>query len=148
MDSQTTQGRHRLGFIGAGKLAGSVIRGLLRAKFCRPNEIIASEPNEEARAALAKVGIDVTTENTEVAQAAEVIFIGVKPAVVLPVLGGAQLAGESKRSPDELRAMVVTPGGTTAAGLAAMEKFKTSEGLIAAVKAATERGHEMAKENL
>ncbi|MEY2497892.1 MAG: pyrroline-5-carboxylate reductase [Verrucomicrobiota bacterium] len=274
MDSQTTRKTHRLGFIGAGKLAGSVIRGLMRAKFCSPNEIIASEPNEESRAALAKLGIDVTTENTEVAEGAEVIFVGVKPAVVLPVLrdlggvagnklavslaagvrleamesaanlrfmraltntpsaiccaatalargsrttdddvdaarkifgaigvvvevaeeqidvvtalsgsgpafvytviealsdggkklglerdvaltlaaqtvlGAAQLAIESKLSPEELRAMVVTPGGTTAAGLAAMEKFKTSEGLIAAVEAATKRGQEMAQENL
>ena len=44
--------------------------------------------------------------------------------------------------------MVVTPGGTTAAGLAAMEDFKTPEGLIAAVEAATKRGREMAQENL
>ncbi len=274
MDSQTTQKTHRLGFIGAGKLAGSVIRGLMRAKFCPPNEIIASEPNEEVRTALARVGIDVTTKNTEAAEMAEVIFLGVKPAVVLPVLrdiggvvgnkfaislaagvrldamesaanlrfmraltntpsaicraatalargsrttnedielarkifsaigvvveveeeqidvvtalsgsgpafvytviealadggkklglasdvalalatqtvlGAAQLAGESKLSPEELRAMVVTPGGTTAAGLAVMEKLKTSEGLIAAVEAATKRAREMAQENL
>lgn len=64
------------------------------------------------------------------------------------VLGAAQLAIESKNSPEELIKMVVTPGGTTAAGLAAMEKLKTSEGLIAAVEAATKRGQEMAKENL
>jgi pyrroline-5-carboxylate reductase len=63
-------------------------------------------------------------------------------------LGAAQLAAETGKSPEELRRMVVTPGGTTAAGLAAMEKFKTSEGLIAAVEAATNRGREMAKENL
>ena len=43
--------------------------------------------------------------------------------------------------------MVVTPGGTTAAGLAAMEKLGTSQGLIAAVEAATKRGQEMATEN-
>ena len=43
--------------------------------------------------------------------------------------------------------MVVTPGGTTAAGLAAMEKPGTAEGLIAAVEAATKRGREMAQEN-
>jgi len=42
----------------------------------------------------------------------------------------------------------VTPGGTTAAGLAAMEKLGTSESLIAAIEAATKRGQEMAKENL
>jgi pyrroline-5-carboxylate reductase len=63
------------------------------------------------------------------------------------VLGAAQLAIESKNSPEELINMVVTPGGTTAAGLAAMEKLKTSEGLIAAVEAATKRGQEMAREN-
>jgi len=60
------------------------------------------------------------------------------------VLGAAQLAAETGKSPEELRRMVVTPGGTTAAGLAAMEKLKTAEGLIAAVEAATARAHEMA----
>jgi pyrroline-5-carboxylate reductase len=64
------------------------------------------------------------------------------------VLGAAQLASETKLSPEELRRMVVTPGGTTAAGLAAMNELKTSDGLIAAVEAATKRGREMAQENL
>src|SRR5437763_11511075 len=83
MDSQT----HRLGFIGAGKLAGSVIRGLMRAKFCPPGDIIASEPNEQTRAALQKeTGICLTAENAEVAEKSDVIFIGVKPPMVLPVL--------------------------------------------------------------
>jgi pyrroline-5-carboxylate reductase len=63
------------------------------------------------------------------------------------VLGAAQLAAETNLAPEELRRMVVTPGGTTAAGLAAMEKHKTSRGLIAAVEAATKRGQEMAAEN-
>jgi pyrroline-5-carboxylate reductase len=270
MDSQT----HRLGFIGAGKLAGSVVRGLMRAKFCPPGEIIASEPNEQTRAALQKdTGVATTAENDEVAAKAEVIFIGVKPAMVLPllrelshklqnkllislaggvrisnmektgnarfmraltntpsaicraatgiargsrsttedvdlakqifgavgvvieveeeqidavtalsgsgpafvytviealaaggtkmglpadvalklaaqtVLGAAQLMIESKMSPEELVKMVVTPGGTTAAGLAVMEKLGTSESLIAAIEAATKRGQKMAKEN-
>ena len=35
------------------------------------------------------------------------------------VRGAAQLALESGLSPEELRRMVITPGGTTAAGLAA-----------------------------
>jgi len=83
MDSQT----YRLGFIGAGKLAGSVIRGLLRAKFCPPREIIASEPNDNLRAVLRdEVGISVTAKNAEVAERAQIILIGVKPAVVLPVI--------------------------------------------------------------
>ena len=62
------------------------------------------------------------------------------------VLGAAQLASETGLSPEDLRRMVVTPGGTTAAGLAAMEKLNGSEAISAAVAAATERGREMAKE--
>jgi pyrroline-5-carboxylate reductase len=274
MDSQTKRAPYRLGFLGAGKLAGSVIRGLLRAKFCSANEIIASEPNESARQTLRdELGIAVTTENADAARQADVLLLGVKPAIVLTVLreissiatnkmvislaagvrlqameaatqtrimraltntpsaicqaataitpgtrttaedvttaknifnaigvvvavkeeeidvvtalsgsgpafaytviealskggvkmglpddvalrlatqtvlGAAQLAAETKMSPEELRRMVVTPGGTTAAGLAVMEKLGVTEGLIAAVEAATKRGQEMAKEN-
>jgi len=270
MDSQTYQ----LGFIGAGKLAGSVIRGLVLSGFCSPSKIIASEPNEHVRDALVNdTAVTVTAENSEAAKQAEILFIGVKPGMVLPVvrelrenlrnkpvislaagirfesmekaaharwmraltntpsaicraatalakgpratqedielvhkifeavgvvvrvdeahidavtalagsgpafvytviealaagaetcglpaevaatlaaqtvLGAAELALQTKMSPEELRKMVVTPGGTTAAGLAEMDRHRTAEGLIAAVIAATKRGQEMAKEN-
>jgi pyrroline-5-carboxylate reductase len=62
------------------------------------------------------------------------------------VLGAAQLAAETGKSPEELRRMVVTPGGTTAAGLAAIKELRGSEAISAAVEAATKRGREMAKE--
>jgi len=265
---------YQLGFIGAGKLAGSVIRGLMRAKFCPPGAIIASEPNEQTRTTLKnETGVAVAMNNAEVVDKAEAIFIAVKPPMVVPVLaelkdqlqnklvislaggvrissmekvcdarimraltntpsaicraatgitrgsrptkddvdlvrkifgeigvvveineqqidivtalsgsgpafiytvvealaaggtklglanevamelaiqtarGAAEIMLESKMSPEELRRMVVTPGGTTAAGLALMEKLGTSESLIAAVETATKRSQEMAKEN-
>jgi len=274
MDSQTSAAPYRLGFIGGGKLAGSVIRGLVRAKYCAPGSILVSEPNEATRRILEhELGVSGTAENGEVAEKSEAIFVGVKPGVVLPVLtelapilerklvvslaagvriaslektsaahfmramtntpsaicraatalargtrtskselsavreifgaigavveiaeaqidavtalagsgpafvysvieamahggekmglapdaalklatqtvlGAAQLASETKLSPEELRKMVVTPGGTTAAGLAAMEKLKTADGLIAAIEAAVKRSEEMAREN-
>jgi len=274
MDSQTSAAPYRLGFIGGGKLAGSVIRGLVRAKYCAPGSILVSEPNEATRRILEhELGVGGTAENGEVAEKSEAIFVGVKPGVVLPVLtelapilerklvvslaagvriaslektsaahfmramtntpsaicraatalargtrtskselsavreifgaigavveiaeaqidavtalagsgpafiysvieamahggekmglapdaalklatqtvlGAAQLASETKLSPEELRKMVVTPGGTTAAGLAAMEKLKTADGLIAAIEAAVKRSEEMAREN-
>ena len=260
-----------LGFIGAGKLAGSVIRGLLRMKFCAPEQIIASQPIDELRAELAReTGVTVTADNLDVVRAADAIFLGLKPTVILPViteladkvrgklivslaagirlpsmealadarflrvmtntpsaigrgatalapgsrstdadiarvteifraigivvrltdneidavtalagsgpafvytviealaaggektglpadialtlatqtvLGAAQLTAESNLSPEELCHMVITPGGTTAAGLEAMKKHGTSEGLIEAVAAAAARGAEMA----
>jgi pyrroline-5-carboxylate reductase len=59
------------------------------------------------------------------------------------VRGAAQLALESKLTPEELRQMVITPGGTTAAGLAEMERRDTAAGLRAAVEIAAARGREM-----
>jgi pyrroline-5-carboxylate reductase len=59
------------------------------------------------------------------------------------VRGAAQLARESGLSPEELRRMVITPGGTTAAGLAEMDRRGTMAGLAAAVEAASARGREM-----
>jgi pyrroline-5-carboxylate reductase len=265
---------YRLGFIGAGKLAGSVIRGLVRSGFCAANEIVANEPAEAARNSLAKdLAIDFVGSNAEVAQAVDTIFVAVKPGVVLPalrdissdlanklvislaagvrlpameesaparvmrvltntpatvcraasaivqgarstsadvdtvrkifgvigavvevteeqidavtalsgsgpafvytvieglakggervglppetaltlatqtVLGAGQLALESKLSPEDLRRMVVTPGGTTAAGLKVMDEMRTIDGLVRAVEAARKRAEEMAREN-
>jgi pyrroline-5-carboxylate reductase len=269
MSLQSNDRRYRLGFIGGGKLAGSVMRGLVRAKFCAPAEIILSEPQEVARTALREtLGISVAGENAEVAEHAEVILIGVKPGVVLDVVAGiaatrdklvislaagvrvasmeergkarfmramtntpaavcqaataiargarttnedferarriflsvgtivevneaqidpvtalagsgpafvytviealaaggtncglppevslglatqtvrgaAQLALESGLSPEELRRLVITPGGTTAAGLATMDKLETAAGLAAAVEAANARAKEL-----
>src|ERR1041385_6306278 len=59
----------------------------MRANFCAPEKIIASEPNEQTRAALEKeTRVSVTAENAEVAEKADVIFIAVKPPMVFPVL--------------------------------------------------------------
>ena len=62
------------------------------------------------------------------------------------VLGAARYASTSDATPEELRRMVITPGGTTAAGLDAMSKRGTTDGLIEAVVAAAARGREMAQE--
>ncbi|HEV2096990.1 MAG TPA: pyrroline-5-carboxylate reductase [Chthoniobacterales bacterium] len=259
--------------MGAGKLAGSVMRGLLRVGFCAAHEIIASEPNEKARTQLqTELGIETTTNSAEAAARADVILLGVKPGVVLPLLremaetldrklvvsfaagiriasmeavttarimrvmtntpsaiaraatayaagrratnedranvramfsaigvavevdddqidavtalagsgpafvytmiealargaiatglsqeaalklaaqtalGAAELTLTSGLSPEELRRMVVTPGGTTAAGLAEMEKRSAASAISAAVEAAAARGREMAQE--
>ena len=68
MDSQTSAPAYRLGFIGGGKLAGSVIRGLVRAKYCAPGLILVSEPNEASRRILEhELGVTGTAENAEVA---------------------------------------------------------------------------------
>ena len=266
---------YRFGFIGAGKLAGSVIRGLLLKKFCAPGAIVASEPDIETRTQLQnELGISFATANAEIAEKAGIVFLGVKPQMVLPVLrelgsaltnklvvsfaagiriaqmeavtparimrvltntpsaigraasafaGGSHATGQdrekiraifcaigfavqvdddqmdavtalagsgpafvyamiealarggekmgltkrsalqlaaqtalgasdlmitSEKSPTDLIKMVVTPGGTTAAGLRVMNERGIADAIADAIKAATERGQEMARESL
>ena len=70
---------------------------MLRAKFCAPGEIIAGEPNDQLRGTVpTETGIAVTDDNLEVARSAETILLGVKPAVVLPVIREIAAALEDK----------------------------------------------------
>ncbi len=61
------------------------------------------------------------------------------------VLGTAQLLHETKLHPAELKDRVTSPGGTTIAGVAQLEKAAFRSALIEAVKAATLRSHELGK---
>src|SRR5262245_38569391 len=58
--------------------------------------------------------------------------------------GAAAMLAESGLSARELRDMVVSPGGTTLAGLNALETFHARDAIIAAVEAATRRARELA----
>lgn len=59
------------------------------------------------------------------------------------VLGAAKLMLETGRHPAELKDMVASPGGTTIAGLAALEELGLRSALIEAVTTATERAREL-----
>jgi pyrroline-5-carboxylate reductase len=66
----------------------------------------------------------------------------VEPMVVQLLLGSANLLAE-RGDPAALRAMVTSPGGTTAAGLSVLEERDTRGALIDAVVAATARSREL-----
>jgi pyrroline-5-carboxylate reductase len=61
------------------------------------------------------------------------------------VLGTAQLVKESKLHPAELKDRVTSPGGTTIAGVAELEKNGMRSALIEAVKAAYRRSQELGR---
>lgn len=59
------------------------------------------------------------------------------------ILGAAKLAMESGEHPGKLKDMVTSPGGTTIAGLHALEKGGLRSTLMSAVEAATKRSEEL-----
>jgi pyrroline-5-carboxylate reductase len=60
------------------------------------------------------------------------------------LVGAAAMLAESGLSARELRDMVTSPGGTTLAGLTALEQHRFRDAVIAAVEAANRRAHELA----
>jgi pyrroline-5-carboxylate reductase len=59
------------------------------------------------------------------------------------LLGAARLLAETGDTPEDLRAMVTSPGGTTAAGVARLEAAGLRDAFADAVSAATERSREL-----
>jgi pyrroline-5-carboxylate reductase len=59
------------------------------------------------------------------------------------LLGSARLLAESGDGPEQLRAAVTSPGGTTAAGLRALEAAGVRSAILDAVMAATERSRQL-----
>ncbi|MEX0952333.1 MAG: pyrroline-5-carboxylate reductase [Nitriliruptoraceae bacterium] len=80
-----------LGFIGSGRMADAIVRGLLAAGIVEAEGIVCSDPQPERLAELGRLGVGVTDDNAEVLTRADVIVLCVKPQVlgdVLAALGG------------------------------------------------------------
>jgi pyrroline-5-carboxylate reductase len=61
------------------------------------------------------------------------------------LVGASKLLAESGSTPEALRAQVTSPGGTTAAGLRALEARGVRSAFLEAVAAATERSRELGR---
>ncbi len=66
--------------------------------------------------------------------------------VTQTLLGAASLLAEGGEGPEALRAAVTSPGGTTAAGLAALESRAIRSAFLEAVAAATERSRQLGQQ--
>lgn len=85
------QGQYRVGFIGAGKMATALAKGLCAAGFTEPGLITASDVVPTARKQFADVsGGTAATSNSEVAAKADILILAVKPQQMKEVL--AELA--------------------------------------------------------
>jgi len=86
-----------IGFLGGGKMAVALAKGVVSAGLVKAAHILASDPLPAARSAFTQeTGAKTTTSNVEVVQGARVLILAVKPGNVTELL-------------DEIRPFI-TPG--------------------------------------
>lgn len=76
----------KVAIIGAGNLGRSVTQGLLKSKFCKPENLIVTRRNIQALQPLAETGVDVSTDNGRAVTKAKIIILAVKPFQIQDVL--------------------------------------------------------------
>jgi pyrroline-5-carboxylate reductase len=76
-----------IGFLGAGKMATALAKGVIEAGWVKASQVRASDPSEGARAAFAReTGAKCGVSNVEVVAAARVVVLAVKPGNVADLL--------------------------------------------------------------
>ena len=83
----------KIAFIGGGNMAQALIGGLL-AQQIKPSQIHVAEPVEALHAALTRLGVQVTVDNQQAIENADVVILAVKPQVMAQVL--TPLCGQFK----------------------------------------------------
>ncbi|HEX7665582.1 MAG TPA: pyrroline-5-carboxylate reductase [Polyangiaceae bacterium] len=87
-----------VGFLGAGNMAGALIKGLCHAKVVAPQSILASDVKIERLKQLESAHkIRVTADNHQLVRESDILVVAVKPQVVDKVLGaiGAEIRPET-----------------------------------------------------
>ena len=72
--------KYNIGFIGCGKMAGAVIRGLIKSGFAEPSKLLATQAETEGLEEKSKeMGIEIILDNKELVKRSDVIVVAVKP---------------------------------------------------------------------
>ena len=68
--------KYNIGFIGSGKMAGAIIKGLLKSDFVPSKNILATQAEKEGlEEKEASLGVDVILDNNFLVEKSDVIFI-------------------------------------------------------------------------
>lgn len=98
----------KIGFIGCGNMASAMIGGICKTGLFAPEEIIAADLNNAARAnAKEKFGIEVTSDNKEAANGSQLVVLSVKPQYYAQVI--EEIAPLMR--PDQI-VLTIAPGWT------------------------------------
>ena len=113
---QKMKKKFKLGVIGAGFMASSIIKGVINARTVSSSDIIVSDVSNESLNKIQELGVNVTLDSLEVCKNSEYVLIAVKPqnfASVAEVIHGLTcdkfisiMAGVKKERIKELLGMV------------------------------------------
>ena len=79
--------KYNIGFIGSGKMAGAIIKGLLKSGFVNSENLLATQVEQEGLEEKSQaLGIEIILDNKLLTQKSDVIFIATKPNQVIGVL--------------------------------------------------------------
>ena len=139
-----------IGFLGCGNMGGAIARAVCKAADPQ-NVYLANRTAAKAEKLAAELGCN-TTINDEVAGRCDLIFLAVKPQMMEAllyaaqmVLGSARLVLESGEHPGVLKDRVCSPGGSTIAGVHALEDGAFRAAAINAVQKAYDKTLELGK---
>jgi pyrroline-5-carboxylate reductase len=113
----------KLGFIGCGKMATALIKGVLKSGVCAKKDITASDVHAPSAQKLAKeLGVTAVADNAAVVRASEVIVLAVKPDDAIAAV--AALATQVKAAQVRLLISIVAGLSIGALEKAAKGKFR------------------------
>ena len=79
----------KIGFIGCGKMAAALIKGVLKSRLCKPADITISDVHAPSAEKLrAETGVSSVLSNAEVLGASDIIILAVKPGDALAAIQG------------------------------------------------------------
>lgn len=77
----------KIGFVGGGRMAEALIRGILRAGLVDADQIIAVDPSKERRDLLQKeYGVSVSEDGATIWSECTIVILAVKPQIIAEVL--------------------------------------------------------------
>ena len=87
----------KIGFIGAGRMAGAMIKGLIAKNVYGPEEIVACAPTKETRDRMTQeTGIRMFDKASDIAGLTDVLVLAIKPKNIAPLFleEGVELTGD------------------------------------------------------
>ncbi|AQQ70819.1 Pyrroline-5-carboxylate reductase [Limihaloglobus sulfuriphilus] len=88
---------YKAGFIGGGNMAEAIVKGVLKKKIYKPNEIIVTDISSQRLDCFSRdYGVDVSHDNCEASSQCQILFLCTKPQSMRGVLNG--IAGNISES--------------------------------------------------